>query len=151
MSPIDDPFYETLVLRTAFSDLVYHVCPSGTDPDRVPLPQVLAGLEDLGPHRFAAMIYFHRTADSMADAVEVAFAVEMALREGRRPRRVEEVLSPEGRARVDERFREKAAVDVPWWARAWARVARAIVANDETSLLLDRADQDQRAREGKQP
>lgn len=153
MSPVvrlaleDLVVHEALVVRLAFEDLVGRVCLQGTDPDTVPLAEVRDGLDELGLDRFAGLLLANRIVDTIEEGLELAMEVRAEwLHRDRRPRTLMEALTPDERAGVEQAFARAAQ---PWWARIKARVRRALVADDETSAWMDRADREQRMREGK--
>jgi hypothetical protein len=146
-----DLFHEGVTVRTAFADLVHHVCRPDADVDTVPLDEVLAGLEAFGKHRFAALLFAGQHVDSVEAALVLAQEVERWVQEGRRPRSLPQLLGPQETANVERAFARNMTGAQPWWRRLRERVARAIVADDETSERLARADSEQRVREGKRP
>jgi hypothetical protein len=151
MSPMDEILHETLRLRTAFGDLVAYVCPHGCDASTVPLRQVIDGLHEMGVDRYAGLLYAHRLADSAEDARALATEVRDWLLAGRRPRTMQQVLAEPELAAVERAFTRHMTAAQPWWRRLGVRIARAVVADLETSRRLDEADRRQRFREGKMP
>jgi hypothetical protein len=148
---VNDLIHETVFLRTAYGDLVWHVCKPGVNPDTVPLTDVLAGLDELGDHRAAALLYVARHGDTVEKCQPIVRELRRWLEAGRRPRLLREVLDPEERAAVERAFARHMTAAQPWWKRLRERVARAFIADDEMSERMDRADRERRVREGKMP
>jgi len=137
----EDLFHETLVIRPAFGDLVGRVCEPGTDADLVPLEDVRAGLDEWGLDRFGALLLANRVVDTYEDGFALAVEIRAEwLARDRRPMTMYQVLEPEERRRVERAFAEASAADQPWWKRLRERVARAIVADEETSRRMDEAE-----------
>ncbi len=145
-----DVFHEGVVLRMAYTDLVHHVCVSGTDPDTVPLADVLSGLDEFGVHRFGGLLFAYKNVDSIEEGIALAIEVESMVRAGERPRPLKSFLSPEEQRKVEASFRRLEAAQ-PWWKRLAKRVERALVADEETSAWMDQADREMRMREGRLP
>jgi hypothetical protein len=131
MSPMQDLFREALVLRPAFGDLVGRVCRPGTDPDAVPLEEVLAGLDEWGDYRFAALLLANRAVDSLEDGVALAAEIRGDwLEQGRRPATMIQAISPEERVAIERTFRlveaneEAGMAKDSWWVRLRARAGR---------------------------
>lgn len=148
MMGADDVFHEAVTLRMAFGDLVHHVCRRPADVDAVPLDEVLAGLDDFGIERFAAMLLAYKHVDSMEAGRVLAFEVERWVQEGRRPRGLPELLGSAEAAAVERAFMRGMTASQPWWKRLWERAARALIADDERSARLDDAEL---RREGRRP
>lgn len=140
MTSHDDVFHEGVTMRIAFVDLVSHVCVRDTDPDEVSISEVLAGLDEFGVCRFGGLLFAFKEADTIEEGIDLAMEVQKWLREGRRPRGLQELLPPPEPSSADS-----------WWQRTRERAARVIVADEATSRRLDVADQAMRLREGRQP
>jgi len=121
MTPMDEILRETLHIRTAYGDLVSYVCRPGTDHDAVPLDEVLAGLDQLGDDRAAALMYAHKNVDSIDEGRALIRDIRRRLMAGRRPRTMMQVLTPEEREGVERAFR-RAEERPGWFRRLWHKL-----------------------------